>query len=235
MMSNLFSIFDSSTSHIFELNWLSSISNFIFMPLTFWILKSRILKILDIILLTLHFEFKTILFLKFNYLNSIYFISLFLLILLNNFLGLYPYIFTSSSHLIFAISFSMPLWLSLMIFSWFMNTNFMFSHMIPQSTPNLLMPFMVLIETVSNFIRPATLAIRLTANMIAGHLLVTLLSESANTSISFISLFIINIQIILLLLEFSVSIIQSYVFSILSILYTKETNYNLNKLKIHPF
>lgn len=100
----------------------------------------------------------------------------------------------------------------------------MFSHLIPQGTPGPLIPFMVYIELISNIIRPGTLAIRLSANMIAGHLLLTLLG---NTGVS-LSLLILNVliitQILLLTLETAVAFIQSYVFAILITLYSTETN-----------
>nr|AZL93081.1 ATP synthase F0 subunit 6 [Amblyjoppa sp. ZJUH_2016002] len=224
MMNNLFSIFDTSTSMMWNLNWLSSILNMLILPMMFWLMPSKLMFLINKIYLMLFNELKTILNNKFNFFNSIFFISLFLMIFLNNILGLFPYIFTSSSHMIFSLSISLSMWISMMMFYLMNNLMFFFSHLIPSGTPNMLMPFMVLIESISNIIRPGTLAIRLTANMIAGHLLLTLLSESANSSNFFISLSIIFIQIILLILEFSVSIIQSYVFMILSTLYLKETN-----------
>nr|ACJ69629.1 ATP synthase F0 subunit 6 [Enicospilus sp. MD-2008] len=224
MMSNLFSIFDPNNNQFFDMNWISSMTNILIIPMNYWFIKSRLNKLMSIILILLFKEFKIILLNKFNMLNIIYFISLFMFILMNNFMGLFPYIFTSSSHLIFSLMISFPFWLSLMMLLWINNTNFAFSHLIPQSTPFVLMPFMVLIETISNMIRPMTLSVRLTANMIAGHLLLTLLSNSAYNSNFMISISIIIIQILLLLLEFSVSIIQSYVFTILMILYIKETN-----------
>ncbi|VEN36541.1 unnamed protein product, partial [Callosobruchus maculatus] len=97
-------------------------------------------------------------------------------------------------------------------------------HLVPQGTPNLLIPFIVLIESISNIIRPGTLSIRLSANIIAGHLLITLLGRTGPS----LSLFIINIliitQILLLILETAVSIIQSYVFVVLRTLYSREVN-----------
>lgn len=225
MISNLFSIFDTRTNNLLELNWISSILNIFLIPLIYWILKSRIIKLLNLIIILLYYEFKIILNRKFNYINSIIFIRIFIIILLNNFIGLYPYIFTSSRHLIFSLTLSLPLWIGLIIFGWINNSNFIFRHIIPQGTPNILIPFIVLIERISNIIRPWTLSIRLTANIIAGHLLLTLLRESAITPFKIIIILIIIIQIILLILEFRVSIIQSYVLTILRTLYSKETNY----------
>ena len=224
MINNLFSIFDSSTNTFIDLNWFSSLSNLLILPLFYWLFKSRKIFLFLIILSIIFNEFKNILNNKFNYINTIILTSLFFFILLTNFLGIFPYIFTSSRHLIFSLRFSIPLWLRLILFGWINNTTFIFSHIIPQGTPRLLMPFIVIIETIRNIIRPRTLAIRLTANIIAGHLLLTLLSQTASSTIIIISFIIIFIQIILLILEFSVSIIQSYVFVILIRLYSKETN-----------
>jgi F-type H+-transporting ATPase subunit a len=86
------------------------------------------------------------------------------------------------------------------------------------------MPFIVLIETISNIIRPGTLAVRLTANIIAGHLLITLLGNTGPGIINALVSLLIITQILLLTLESAVSIIQSYVFAVLSALYSSEVN-----------
>ena len=84
------------------------------------------------------------------------------------------------------------------------------------------MPFIVLIETVRNVIRPGTLAVRLAANMIAGHLLLVLLGNQG-PSITFSLLrILLVIQILLLTLERAVAVIQSYVFAVLATLYSRE-------------
>nr|YP_009476269.1 ATP synthase F0 subunit 6 [Psilogramma increta]AVM38364.1 ATP synthase F0 subunit 6 [Psilogramma increta] len=224
MMSNLFSIFDPSTN-LFNLsiNWMSTMLGIIFLPYSFWIIPNRHFILWNFILNKLHNEFKTLL--KNNYFkgSTFIFISMFSFVLFNNFLGLFPYIFTSTSHLTLTLSISLPLWLSFMLYGWINNYQHMFTHMIPQGTPSILMPFMVLIETISNIIRPGTLAVRLTANMIAGHLLMTLLS-STGPNMSYFILLLIIIQIMLLILESAVAIIQSYVIAILSTLYSSEVN-----------
>nr|YP_010417090.1 ATP synthase F0 subunit 6 [Sympis rufibasis]USC54677.1 ATP synthase F0 subunit 6 [Sympis rufibasis] len=225
MMSNLFSIFDPSTN-IFNisLNWISTILGILFIPYSFWLIPNRHYILWNFILSKLHNEFKTLL--KNNYFqgSTFIFISMFSFILFNNFLGLFPYIFTSTSHLTLSLSISLPLWLSFMIYGWLNNSQHMFIHMIPQGTPSILMPFMVLIETISNIIRPGTLAVRLTANMIAGHLLMTLLSGTGPSMNHYMIMFLVLIQILLLMLESAVAIIQSYVIAILSTLYSSEVN-----------
>nr|YP_010564283.1 ATP synthase F0 subunit 6 [Cifuna locuples]UYX62293.1 ATP synthase F0 subunit 6 [Cifuna locuples] len=225
MMSNLFSIFDPSTNMFnLPMNWLSTLLGITFIPYSFWLIPNRHLFIWNSILIKLHNEFKTLL--KNNYFqgSTFIFISMFSFILFNNFLGLFPYIFTSTSHLTLSLSISLPLWLSFMIYGWINNYNHMFIHMIPQGTPTILMPFMVLIETISNIIRPGTLAVRLTANMIAGHLLLTLLSSTGPNLNYYFMLLMIMSQILLLILESAVAVIQSYVIAILSTLYSSEVN-----------
>lgn len=100
----------------------------------------------------------------------------------------------------------------------------MFIHIIPQGTPAILIPFIVLIETIRNIIRPGTLAVRLTANIIAGHLLITLLRGTGPRISSYFILILVIIQILLLILESAVAIIQSYVIAILRTLYSREVN-----------
>nr|ARH53952.1 ATP synthase F0 subunit 6 [Nacerdes carniolica] len=223
MMMNLFSSFDPSTNWNVSLNWTSSLIGLLILPSMFWLIPSRLNFIWIKIILTLHKEFNNLLGTKIKG-SSLIFISLFSLIVFNNFLGLFPYIFTSTSHMVLTLTLALPLWLTFMIFGWINNTIHMFAHLVPQGTPPVLMPFMVCIETISNIIRPGTLAIRLSANMIAGHLLMTLLGNTG----SMLSLYMINLllitQILLLVLESAVSIIQSYVFAVLSTLYSSEVN-----------
>nr|YP_005089226.1 ATP synthase F0 subunit 6 [Euploea mulciber]ADP01746.1 ATP synthase F0 subunit 6 [Euploea mulciber]WCI21409.1 ATP synthase F0 subunit 6 [Euploea mulciber] len=225
MMTNLFSIFDPSTN-IFNLplNWLSTFLCFFFIPYSFWLLPNRYYFMWNFISNKLHNEFKILLGNNQIKGNTLIFITLFFFILFNNFLGLFPYIFTSTSHLNLSLTISLTFWLTFMIYGWINNTKHMFIHMIPQGTPSILMPFMVLIETISNIIRPGTLAIRLTANMIAGHLLLTLLSNMGNNISIYFLMFLIIMQIMLLILESAVAIIQSYVITVLSTLYSSEVN-----------
>nr|YP_010587761.1 ATP synthase F0 subunit 6 [Tanytarsus formosanus]WAB46370.1 ATP synthase F0 subunit 6 [Tanytarsus formosanus] len=223
MMMNLFSIFDPSTN-IFNLslNWLSTMLGIMFFPMMYWFLPSRISMFWNKIFFILHSEFKTLLGIYSFKGTTFMFISLFSLILFNNFLGLFPYIFTSTSHMTLTLTLALPLWLSFMLYGWFNNTKHMFAHLVPQGTPSVLMPFMVMIETISNIIRPGTLAVRLSANMIAGHLLLTLLGNTGNSLSTIMISLLIFAQLLLLMLESAVAVIQSYVFTILSTLYSSE-------------
>lgn len=221
MIINLFSIFDPSTRIDLSLNWLRTLIIFLIFPYQYWLIPSRLHIFFNFLLNFLIKEFKILI--NYSYSNLIIFISLFLFIIVNNFIGLFPYVFTSSSHLSFSLSLSLSLWISIILFRILNYTNDFFSHLTPQGTPFILMPFIVIIESISLIIRPFTLAIRLTANIIAGHLLLSLLGSSGQIINNFfIFLIIIFSQLLLFILELSVSIIQAYVFTILSTLYRRE-------------
>lgn len=170
----------------------------------------------------LHREFKILLGLTSFNGSTILFITLFVFIVLNNFLGLFPYVFTSSSHITFTLTLALPLWLTFMLFGWINITNYIFSHLVPQRTPSVLIPFIVLIESIRNVIRPITLSVRLIANIVAGHLLITLLGNQTAIASNLILATLIFTQILLLTLERAVAIIQSYVFAVLTTLYSRE-------------
>nr|YP_009469529.1 ATP synthase F0 subunit 6 [Tenebrio obscurus]AVE14884.1 ATP synthase F0 subunit 6 [Tenebrio obscurus] len=223
MMMNLFSSFDPSSNWSMSLNWTSTLIGLIIIPSSFWFIPSRPMILWNKIINTLHKEFKTLIGENIKG-STLMMVSLFSLILFNNFIGLFPYIFTSTSHMTMTLALALPLWLTFMVFGWINNTVHMFAHLVPQGTPPVLMPFMVCIETISNIIRPGTLAIRLSANMIAGHLLMTLLGNTGTTMSTYMVSILIIIQIALLLLESAVAIIQSYVFAVLSTLYSSEVN-----------
>nr|WRO44784.1 ATP synthase F0 subunit 6 [Lycocerus hubeiensis] len=224
MMSNLFSSFDPSSSMNLSLNWLSAILSILILPTIFWLIPSRLSIMWNKILFILNKEFKILLNLKNNKGSTLIFISLFSMILINNLTSLFPYIFSSTSHMTLNLSLALPMWLSFMLFGWINNYMHMFAHLVPQGTPPALMPFMVCIETTSNVIRPLTLAIRLTANIMAGHLLLTLLGNSGNKLSFMILSILIMAQLMLFVLESAVAMIQAYVFSILSTLYSSEVN-----------
>nr|UXW64255.1 ATP synthase F0 subunit 6 [Corynis sp.] len=223
MMMNLFSIFDPMSSLFYlNLNWISTLLGIMLLPKTFWLIMSRTQLILSKLIMYIHNELKNLMSKNSNG-STLIFFSLFMLIIMNNFLGLFPYIFTSTSHLTMTLSLALPMWTSFMLYGWIKKTNHMFTHLVPMNTPSILMPFMVMIETISNLIRAMTLSVRLTANMIAGHLLMTLLS-SMGPSLNIMLIMLIITQFFLLTLESAVAIIQAYVFTVLSTLYYSEVN-----------
>nr|ALO64853.1 ATP synthase F0 subunit 6 [Lasioglossum parvulum] len=221
MMLNLFSIFDPSNNNFFSLNWLVMLLPLMLFNWSYWLYPSRFSMFWFLLFNKIFQEFLKLSKKKFAS-NIIIFLTIMMLFMTLNLLSLMPYIFTPSSHMSINLSLSLTLWISFMLYGWLINTNKMFIHLLPLNTPGLLMIFMILIETVSNIIRPWTLAIRLSANMLAGHLLLSLLGSTLESMPYMILLFLI--QNLLLLLEISVSIIQAYVFAILTLLYFNETN-----------
>lgn len=222
MITNIFSIFDPCTSISLSINWTILIFSIFLFNWSYWLIPSRFNLIWNILINLILNEFN-LLTKKKNKSNLIIFLSLFYLILILNFLRLIPYTFTLTRHINFNLSLSLTLWFSFILYGWIENTKHIFAHIVPLNTPILLIRFIVLIETIRNLIRPWTLAIRLSANILAGHLLLSLLRSSIE-NISYILPIIIIIQNLLLILEISVAFIQSYVFSILTLLYFNETN-----------
>nr|QXT59936.1 ATP synthase membrane subunit 6 [Clethrobius comes] len=217
MTTNLFNIFDPSTMILsLELNWMSTILIIMLMPNFLWIMPNRINWLMNKIYNSMNNEMLMLYKMKNIKSPSFLFITLFMFIFLNNFLSLFPYIFSSSSHMIFSMTLAMPFWLFFIIMSMIKNTKNMIAHLIPMNTPIYLAPLMTIIETMSIFIRPFSLSIRLTANMIAGHLLMTLLNSNS------MMIIILMIQMFMMIFELCVAMIQSYVFSILSSLYSSE-------------
>nr|ACF60259.1 ATP synthase F0 subunit 6 [Deinagkistrodon acutus] len=151
--------------------------------------------------------------------------SLLLVILMSNLLGLLPYTFTSTSQLSMNMAMAIPLWLATILTGLKDKPSLALAHLLPEGSPTPLIPFMILIETVSLLMRPIALGVWLTANITAGHLLMTMVSSATmnliNTYASISSL-TMALLFLLTLLELAVACIQAYVFVLLIILYLQE-------------
>nr|YP_009027386.1 ATP synthase F0 subunit 6 [Lepus americanus]AHX02779.1 ATP synthase F0 subunit 6 [Lepus americanus] len=153
---------------------------------------------------------------------SLMLISLIMFISSTNLLGLLPHSFTPTTQLSMNLGMAIPLWAGAVITGFRYKTKASLAHFLPQGTPVPLIPMLVIIETISLFIQPMALAVRLTANITAGHLLMHLIGGAALalTSISPTTALITFIILILLtILEFAVALIQAYVFTLLVSLY----------------
>nr|AIG23648.1 ATP synthase F0 subunit 6 [Sminthopsis psammophila] len=148
--------------------------------------------------------------------------SLILFIATTNLLGLLPYSFTPTTQLSMNLGMAIPLWMGTVVMGFRNKPKASLAHFLPQGTPTPLIPMLIIIETISLFIQPIALAVRLTANITAGHLLIHLIGSAALaltsislalSSITFIILFLLTI------LEFAVALIQAYVFTLLVSLY----------------
>nr|ACY56452.1 ATPase subunit 6 [Equus caballus] len=148
--------------------------------------------------------------------------SLILFIGSTNLLGLLPHSFTPTTQLSMNLGMAIPLWAGTVFMGFRHKTKAALAHFLPQGTPIFLIPMLLIIETISLFIQPVALAVRLTANITAGHLLMHLIGGAtlALMSISPSTALITFIVLILLtILEFAVAMIQAYVFTLLVSLY----------------
>nr|UFX54095.1 ATP synthase F0 subunit 6 [Cryptotis nigrescens] len=149
-------------------------------------------------------------------------ISLIMFIGSTNLLGLLPHSFTPTTQLSMNLGMAIPLWAGAVITGFRHKTKASLAHFLPQGTPLPLIPMLIIIETISLFIQPMALAVRLTANITAGHLLIhliggaTLVLMSISPTTAFITFIIL---VMLTILEFAVALIQAYVFTLLVSLY----------------
>lgn len=151
--------------------------------------------------------------------------SLIIFLLSLNLLGLLPYTFTPTTQLSVNLGLAFPLWLGTVLIGFRNQPNLSLAHILPEGTPLLLIPILIIIETISLLIRPIALGVRLTANLTAGHLLIQLISTGFFVLLPLIPAVAGLTGILLLilsLLEVAVAIIQAYVFVLLLSLYLQE-------------
>nr|AEY77639.1 ATPase6 [Barisia ciliaris] len=152
-------------------------------------------------------------------------ISLLLFLMSMNLLGLLPYTFTPTTQLSMNMGLAIPLWLATVLTGLRNQPTISIGHMLPEGTPTPLIPILIIIETISLFIRPLALGVRLTANLTAGHLLIQLISMAIITIIPTLpttALVTFMVMLLLTLLELAVAMIQAYVFTLLLSLYLQE-------------
>merc|ERR1712027_172456 len=102
--------------------------------------------------------------------------TVFTFILFTNLIGMIPYSFTATSHLIVTFSMSLSLFLGITIIGFQTHGLHFFSFLLPKGAPLALAPLLVVLELVSYCFRGVSLGVRLFANMMAGHTLVKILS-----------------------------------------------------------
>nr|QGZ08791.1 ATP synthase F0 subunit 6 [Linophryne sp. LMS8E]BAI77318.1 ATPase subunit 6 [Linophryne bicornis]BAI77331.1 ATPase subunit 6 [Acentrophryne dolichonema] len=142
-----------------------------------------------------------------------------------NVLGLLPYTFTPTTQLSLNIGLAFPLWAATVSIGVRKQPTTAFGHMLARSTPNPLIPILILVETMSWLLRPLALGIRITANLTAGHLLIHLISAGALAllpSMPTVAALATIVLMLLMVLETAVALIQAYVFVLLLSLYLQE-------------
>nr|YP_010395129.1 ATP synthase F0 subunit 6 [Scorpaena neglecta]UQJ72570.1 ATP synthase F0 subunit 6 [Scorpaena neglecta] len=151
--------------------------------------------------------------------------SLMVFLLTLNVLGLLPYTFTPTTQLSLNLGLAVPLWLATVIIGMRNQPTHALGHLLPEGTPDALVPVLIIIETISLFIRPIALGVRLTANLTAGHLLIQLIATGAFVLLPLmptVAILTAVVLFLLTLLEVAVAMIQAYVFVLLLTLYLQE-------------
>lgn len=152
-------------------------------------------------------------------------LTIFIFILINNIIGLIPYSFTTTSHFIVTITFSLSLFIGYTIIGIKRYGIKFINLFIPSGVPKFLIPLLFIIEIISYFSRIISLAVRLAANLIGGHSILKIIA-GFGMKLSKWLLFIPLIFLTLLMgLETMVAIIQAYIFVVLLTTYIKDAEY----------
>lgn len=156
-------------------------------------------------------------------------LTLFLFILVCNLLGMIPYSFTVTSHIIVTFFLSLSIFIGITIIGFIHHGIHFFSFFLPPGAPVALAPFLVVIEVISYISRAFSLAIRLFANMMSGHSLLKILAGFAWTMLSiggiFYILHLVPLIIVFLItgLEIGIAMLQAYVFVVLTCIYLNDS------------
>ena len=154
--------------------------------------------------------------------------TLFVMILVNNLIGMIPYSFASTAHFILTFSLSFTIVLGATILGFQVHGLKFFSLFVPSGCPLGLLPLLVLIEFISYLARNVSLGLRLAANILSGHMLLNILSgftyNIMNSGFIFFILGLLPLAFIIAFsgLELGIAFIQSQVFVVLSSSYIKD-------------
>ncbi|MCL4677295.1 MAG: F0F1 ATP synthase subunit A [Alphaproteobacteria bacterium] len=155
--------------------------------------------------------------------------TIFIFVLMGNLVGLIPYMFTYTSHLIVTGALALMIFFSVIGFGLYNHGTHFFSLFLPPNAPWWLVPFIMPIEIISFFVRPLTLSVRLFANMMAGHIVLkvvvsfALAAASMGAAWSVLGIFPVMVNAAMMLFELLVAFVQAYVFAILTCVYLKDS------------
>ncbi len=144
--------------------------------------------------------------------------SLFMFVLFGNMLGMLPYSFTFTSHLVVTFGMAIVVFTGVTVIG-FARHGFGFLHMFfPHGAPIATAPILIPIEVISYLSRPFSLAVRLFANMTVGHIMLKVLAGFV-IALGVAGVVPFAFVIGITLLEFGIAFLQAYVFTILSCIY----------------
>ena len=148
--------------------------------------------------------------------------TLFMFILAANMLGMVPYSFTVTSHIIVTFGLAATVFLGATVIGFIRHGAGYLKLFVPSGVPAVLLPLLVVIETISYFTRPISLSVRLFANMMAGH---TMLKVFAGFVVAMGVLggwIPLAFMVALTGLEILVAFLQAYVFAVLTCIYLND-------------
>ena len=158
--------------------------------------------------------------------------SIFMLLTVSNMLGVIPYSFTISSHIIVTAALALLVFCTVLVYGFYKNGLKFFKLFVPSGIPIFILPLVVFIEVFSFFLRPISHSVRLFANMLAGHIALAVFASFipmlAGLGIAgyFGAVLPFAMVIALTALELLVAFLQAYVFTILTVIYINDA--------IHP-
>ena len=158
--------------------------------------------------------------------------SLFMFILAVNIIGLIPYAFTVTSHIIITVSLALLVFITVIIYGFWKNGLHFFKLFVPSGVPIYILPLVTFIEVLSFLSRPVSHSVRLFANMLAGHITLKVFAGFVTMlgAFGFVgwlgAVLPLGLTVALMALELLVAFLQAYVFAILTCIYLNDA--------IHP-
>ena len=155
--------------------------------------------------------------------------SIFMFICVSNLVGVIPYAFTISSHIIVTLSLALLVFFTVLIYGFYKNGLKFFKIFVPSGIPIFILPLVVFIEIFSFFLRPISHSVRLFANMLAGHIALKVFAGFvAMLGVSLGAIGLIGgiaplaLTVAIYALEILVAFLQAYVFAILTVIYLND-------------
>src|SRR6516225_8779005 len=154
--------------------------------------------------------------------------SIFMFICVSNIVGIIPYAFTISSHIIVTAALALLVFFTVLIYGFYRNGLKFFKLFVPSGIPIFILPLVVFIEVFSFFLRPISHSVRLFANMLAGHIALAVFASfipllaGLGIAGAFGAVLPLGMVIALSALELLVAFLQAYVFAILTVIYLND-------------
>ena len=148
--------------------------------------------------------------------------TLFMFVLFSNLLGLIPYSYTTTSQIVVTFALALAIFVGVTLIALVKHGFHFFSFFVPSGAPKALIPFLVVIEVISYFVRPVSLSVRLFANMMAGHTMMKVFGGFV-ISLGIVGGWLpLSFSVALTGLEILVAFLQAYVFAILTCIYLND-------------